>query len=69
MNNQQVENNNLTNEINDLEPQETEKIKGGQTREHVLLAKQASVPNSGRCADDVIVDGKIITAENYNSAR
>ncbi len=39
MNNQQVENNNLTNEINDLEPPRTEEIEGGQTSAQGNLAQ------------------------------
>ena len=40
MNSKQIEASNLTKQINDLEPQQAEEIKGGQTREHILLARQ-----------------------------
>ena len=47
MNNQQVEKSNLTNEINDLEPQHTEEIKGGQTSGHALPTKVGQASNTG----------------------
>ena len=43
MKNHQIETTNLENEINDLELNDAEEIKGGQTREHILLARQTGV--------------------------
>lgn len=51
MNNQQADNINLNNEIADLEPNSAEEIKGGQTREHILLARQTSTGSSSTRGD------------------
>lgn len=59
MNNQQIENDNLTNEISDLAPRQTEVIKGGQTREHILLARTNQATRQGRVAGDWNGDGDV----------
>ncbi|MBP6823536.1 MAG: hypothetical protein KA368_18445 [Acidobacteria bacterium] len=51
MNNQQTENISLNNEIADLEPNNAEEINGGQTREHILLARQTSTGGSSTRGD------------------
>lgn len=65
MDNQQVENSNLTNEINDLEPDQTEEIKGGQTREHVLLARQTQVAGNTSVHGDWNGNGTVSSGD-YN---
>jgi hypothetical protein len=63
MNKQQGENNNLTNGIKDLESQASEEIKGGQTREHVLLAKLASPASNTGTSGDWNNDGAVDAAD------
>ena len=60
MNNQPIENTNSVNEISDLEPQRTEEIKGGQTREHILLAQPTG--DTG-VRGDANSDGKVDAAD------
>jgi len=70
MKNQQIENANPANEINDLEPNSAEEIKGGQTREHILLARQNQ---PGVASGDANQDGSISSSDlatwrsNYGS--
>ncbi len=69
MNNQQIESINPTNEINDLESNNPEEIKGGQTREHILLARQNRGVTSGDANQDGSASGSdfILWRRNFGS--
>lgn len=64
MNNPQSENRNLTNQINDLEPNQTEEIKGGQIREHVLLAASSQPAGHTAVTGDWDGNGTVTTSDS-----
>jgi hypothetical protein len=63
MHNSPVEPETLNNELNDLEPLGPEDIQGGQTREHILLARQTGLAAQTRVRGDWNGDGTVTSGD------
>lgn len=63
MHNSPVEPETLNNELNDLELLRPEDIQGGQTREHILLARQVGLATQTRVRGDWNSDGTVSSGD------